>query len=277
MLGRWVATRAHVGGEGAHPGGHLVLQVGIALDEARAESVADPQQVVEDEHLAVGRGPGADADDRDLDARHQQLGDVGRDRLEDDREASGLLQRERVGGDACRGVRVASLGAVAAQRGGRLRGQADVAHHRDAGADDRSCASARGGSAALELDRVAAGILDEAQRRAHRLLVGDLVRAEWKVADEKRRPQPAPHGAREHEHLVEVDADGRRVAQHGHGARVADEDHVDAGLLGGARTREVVGGDHDDRVAAALHLGHAWQGDRQAVDRGGRRDLARMG
>ena len=68
VLGRRVAARAHVLGVGADAGVHLLLEVGVALDEARAEAVADAEQVVEDEHLPVGRGPGADADHGDLDA-----------------------------------------------------------------------------------------------------------------------------------------------------------------------------------------------------------------
>ena len=157
---------------------------------------------------------------------------------------------------------VAALGAVAAERRRGLRRQADVAHDRDPRLHDRP--RPRGGRrpAAFELDGVAAGLLDEAQRGAHGLLVGDLVGAERQVADEKRRAQAAAHGLGEHEQLVGLDGDGRRVAEHGHRAGVADEHHVDARGLDGARAREVVGGDHDDRLAEALHLGEAGEGDR---------------
>ena len=58
----------------------------------------------------------------------------------------------------------AALRAVAAERGRRLRREADVAHHGDAGRHDRAGALDRG-AAALELDGVAAGLLDEALRR----------------------------------------------------------------------------------------------------------------
>ena len=39
--------------------------------------------------------------------------------------------------------------------------------------------------------------------------------------------------------------------------RVADEDHVDAGLVGHAGARGVVGGDHDERVGAVADLAGA--------------------
>ena len=130
--------------------------------------------------------------------------------------------------------------------------------------DDGAGARDAHGAAALELDRVAAGLLDEAEGGLHRLLVGDLVGAEGQVADQERGAQPAAGGPRQHEHLVELDADGARIAEHGHGAGVADQDEVDAGRLGGAGAREVVGGDHDDRLAEALLLEQPRQGHRQA-------------
>jgi hypothetical protein len=172
----------------------------------------------------------------------------------------------------------AALRAVAAERRRGLRRQPDVAHDRHAGADDRARPRDRHRPAALELDRVAARLLDEAQRAADGLLVGRLVGAERQVADEQRGAQPAPHGLRQDEHLVELDGDRRGVAEDGHRARVADEHDVDAGRLGGARAREVVGGHHDDRLAEALHVGQPRQRDRQALGgRGDQRDLAGVG
>ena len=53
------------------------------------------------------------------------------------------LQRERVAGDRHGPLGGAALRAVAAQRGGGLRGEPDVAHHRDAGVDDRARALRR--------------------------------------------------------------------------------------------------------------------------------------
>ena len=66
---------------------------------------------------------------------------------------------------------------VAAQRRGGLRGQADMAHHGDAGLDDGARAIDHP-AAALELDGVRAGLLDEALRGRDRLLVAGLVGAE---------------------------------------------------------------------------------------------------
>src|SRR5712691_6755180 len=49
------AAGPNVLAELAHAVGHRVEQVGVALDEARSMALADAQQVVEHQHLAVGR------------------------------------------------------------------------------------------------------------------------------------------------------------------------------------------------------------------------------
>src|SRR3954470_9136745 len=79
VLGARVAACADVVGIGRDTRGPLVLPRRVALDEARAEALADAEQVVEDELLAVDRRPGADADDGDLHARHDLLGERRRD------------------------------------------------------------------------------------------------------------------------------------------------------------------------------------------------------
>ena len=43
---------------------------------------------------------------------------------------------------------------------------------------------------------------------------------------------PRRTAARQHHHLVHPDRDGRVVAEHDHRRGVADQDDVDAGLLG---------------------------------------------
>ena len=151
----------------------------------------------------------------------------------------------------------AALGAVAAERRRGLRREADMAHHRDAGAHDRPRAVGHR-AATLELDGVAAGLLDEAVRGADGLRVGRLVGAERQVADEQRRLEAAPDRRREHQQLLDGDRDRVLVAEHVVGGRVADEHDVDAGLLDDDGARVVVRGDHDDRLAERTHLVRAW-------------------
>ncbi len=73
--------------------------------------------------------------------RHQLVGDGGGDRLEHEREAARLLQRERLRADLRGRGGGAALGLPAAERGRGLGGEADVAHHGDARGDDRARAS----------------------------------------------------------------------------------------------------------------------------------------
>jgi hypothetical protein len=91
-----VPAGAHLVRVRRHALDHLVAHGGVALDEAGGVPVVDAEKVVENEHLAVRGRARADPDDRDLHLRHDRLGERARDRLEDDREAAGLLQRERV-------------------------------------------------------------------------------------------------------------------------------------------------------------------------------------
>jgi hypothetical protein len=128
-----------------------------------------------------------------------------------------------------------------------------MAHHGNPGLDDRAGAlDAR--AAALELDRVAARLLDEPLRGGDRELVRCLVGPERQVADEQRCVQAAPHGRGEHQHLVDRHRNGRLVPEHGHRAGVADEHDIDAGRLGDLSGRIVVGGHHHDRLPESLLL-----------------------
>jgi hypothetical protein len=139
-----------------------------------------------------------------------------------------------------------------------------VAHHWDAGLDDRPSPLSAGASA-LELDRVAACLLDEPLGGCDRLLVGSLIGAKRQVTDEQRRLQAAAHGCGQHQHLVGRDRHGRRVAEHGHRPRVTDQHDIDAGFLRDLRGGVVVGGDHYDRLAEALLIGQPGQRHRNRI------------
>src|SRR5947209_20296996 len=92
VLGAREAPLPALVGVRGHAGHHLRPDVGVALREARRVAVVDPEQVMEDEHLAVGGGAGADPDDGDLEPTHELLTDRRRDGLEDEREAARLLE-----------------------------------------------------------------------------------------------------------------------------------------------------------------------------------------
>ena len=85
--------------------------------------------------------------------------------------------------------------------------------------------------------------------------------------------EPTPDGGGEHEQLVERHRNRGGVAEHRHGAGVAHEHHVHAGLLGDLGARVVVCGDHGDRLAEGLLAGERGERDRLAL--GGRGGGAR--
>ena len=72
-------------------------------------------------------------------------------------EGAGLLDRQGVGEELAAGLAGLALDAVAAELVDRLRRQADVAHDRDAGPDDR-LDGAGAALAAFELDRPGAAL-----------------------------------------------------------------------------------------------------------------------
>ena len=94
-----------------------------------------------------------------------------------------------------------------------------------------------------------------------RVLVGDLVRAERHVADDERPLRAARDRARQEEHLVHRHRHGRVVAEHDHAAESPTRTMSTPAASASRALGRVVGGDHHDLLAAALHLGEL--GDRQ--------------
>ena len=124
-----------------------------------------------------------------------------------------------------------------------------MAHHRDLGRHDALDRSAHR-DAALELHRRDAALLHQADRAAHRVLGRDLVGAEGHVAHHERARRGAAHEAAVVDHLVERHRQRRVEALRGVADRVADQQHLDAGLIEQACEGEVVGGEHREGLGA---------------------------
>ena len=136
----------------------------------------------------------------------------------------------RVLEDLARGFGLAPLDLEAAELAVRLRRQPDVTHHRDVGREDRL----DGGEdppPALDLDRRASGLGQEAARvldGAGRL---GLVREEGHVADDDGAFGGARDRAGVPDHRVHRGRERVRLAVDRHLDRVADEQNVDAGCV----------------------------------------------
>ena len=201
-------------------------EVGVLLHERRDAAGGEAGPVGPDQQLAVGVRAGADADRRDRQLRGDPLGDLGRHHLQHDGERAGVLDGVRVG-EQLLGALAAALDDVAAQLVLALRREPDVRHHRDAGRHD--AADLLGAAhAALELDRVGAGLLHEAERGVQRLVGPGLVRAERHVGDDERALHGAGDGAGQRDEVVDRHRQRRVVAEHVVAGRVADEQEVDA-------------------------------------------------
>ena len=235
-----------------------------------AEPVADAEQVVEDEHLAVGGRTGADADHgisiSPISSSVTALGIASKTSAKQPASCRASASAA-ICAAAARG---APLRLPAAERGGGLGGEPDVAHHGDARrrrSRARALADASPPPSSLTASQPAS--LTMRMRGGDRLLVGDLVGAERQVADQQRGAQAAADGAGEHEHVLEHHGRGGAVAEHGGGGRVAHEHQVDPAGLGGAGARIVIGGDHHDRFAEPLLLRQQRQRHRQLAGVGG--------
>src|SRR5579883_237282 len=79
-------------GEGLHGLDRLGAEVGVALDEPRGAPPGQAEKVMDDQHLAIAVGPGADPNRGDAE-RSRDLGrHLGGHRLKDQAERSRLLQ-----------------------------------------------------------------------------------------------------------------------------------------------------------------------------------------
>ena len=150
---------------------------------------------------------------------------------------------------------------------------ADVAHDRDPGPDEGLDDASRS-DATLDLDRLGAGVLQEAAGVLERFLRRG-VGQERHVADDHRAPRAAHDGPGVMEHLGHRHADGRLVAEQDLAERIADEDERHVGRIEDPGRRVVVGGQHRDALPVGVAAGDVGNG--QAARLVGRGAHARVG
>jgi hypothetical protein len=246
----WEGARVdsvHILGEGVT---HRLLELAELAYELWHLLVVQPEEVVEDLHLARGTAARADADRGDGEQTCDALGDFGGHHLEHDREAPRRLQRECVLEQARRLGARAPLHAVAAEGRVRLWREADMAHDGDSRIDER--ANLRHHTpTSLELDRVRSPLLDKPHAVARRILRRE-VRAKGEVAYEQRAARARGRGTAVVHHLVHSHLGRVLAPEHHHAHRVPHEQHVHARAVGDARARVVIGGHHADRLLARV-------------------------
>ena len=108
-------------------------------------------------------------------------------------------------------------------------------------------------AAALQLDRVAVGFLDEAAGVLNGGFVGDLIGHVGHVADDEGVRRAAAHGGAVVDHVVHRDGDRGVVPERDHADRVADEDHVHSGAFLILGRQIIVGREPGDRLPLLRH------------------------
>jgi hypothetical protein len=203
---------------------------------------------VEDQDLAVAVRTGADADGGHRHRLGDRPGDLGGDGLEHDGEAAGVGQRSGVVDERLGGIELLSLHPVAPERVHRLGGEPEVAHDGDLGVEQR-LDHREPATASLQLHRLGAHPY-EGGGVGHRVGRAQVVGEPGKVGHDERAGAGPCHRGDVVRHLGDRHGEGVVVAEDDHGHRVADEDHVDAGLVEDPGAREVVGRHHHDRWSA---------------------------
>ena len=121
---------------------------------------------------------------------------------------------------------------------------------------------ARYGDAAFHFHGVRPGFLHQPAGVAQRFPGIDLVGHERQVNHHQRLRRPPAHHPPVPDHIVHGHRHGGIVTQHNHAQAVAHQDDRDAGGVGDARRRVIVGGDHGDFLPGPLHLGQLSDRDR---------------
>ena len=210
---------------------------------------------MEDQDLAVGGWSCTDPDRRDVELGGDGLAERVGDALEDDGEATGLLEAQRVSSDGVRRIDRTALHLETAHRSDRLGRQAQVAHHWNLSVDDRSHSGDPVGTA-LELDRIGPGP-DQHRGRFDRLDRRQVVAHPRQVADDHRRRLRSRHRSRVVRHHVDADLERVVVAEDHVGHRVTDQDEVDAGRVEQPSCRLVIGRHHRQGRITVAALGRS--------------------
>jgi hypothetical protein len=93
------------------------------------------------------------------------------------------------------------------------------------------------------------------------------VRAEGHVGHQQGAADSAANGARVVQHLLHGDGQSAVITEHGHAQRIADENHVNAGLIYQARSGIVVGGQRSDRLVGLFSIEEGLRCDFRRRDR----------
>ena len=217
-----------------------------------AASGFQAHKVVQHLNLPVAMHARADTDGGDGERRGNLPRQRRRNALQYYGKRARALQGERLLLDLLRLSQRAPPRAVAAQLVYRLRRQAQVPHHRNAGRH-QARGRGHGALAAFQLHPVRAAFLHQPAGIAQRLLLRNVVREKRHVGNHQRPARTARHGLGMAHHVVHRDRQGVVVAQHRIAQAVAHQNRGHAGGFHKVRQRRVVRREHDDLASLRLH------------------------
>src|ERR1700684_4129857 len=131
----WKAALADVVAISFRCARNLGAKVGTLPSEFRFVTDSESNEIVKNQNLSVAIGSGADADGWDLELVGNAGGDFARHGFQHDGKCSRRFDGSRVAFELARSVSGFALHVESAQSVDRLRGEADVAHHRNFGFD----------------------------------------------------------------------------------------------------------------------------------------------
>src|SRR6185312_17470799 len=156
-------------------------QVGVLLDKTLHLAASQTKHVLPNQDLRIAVRTGANADGRDLEFTGHLARQITRNHLQHHAEGSGLFDSVRIVQQPLR-IIATTLHSIAPELVLTLWGEPDVAHDGDTGVGDLADLGCDA-YPTLELHRVAATFLHEADRGLEGLGRPILVRAEGKITD----------------------------------------------------------------------------------------------
>ena len=197
------------------------------LREGRNGTLRESKHVVTDEDLTVALRTSTNADRRHFQTGRYPAGQLGRNRLEDNRKHARLLENIGIFKKAFRSLRIAALRAKSAQLMDRLRRQPKMPHNRNSDIDQPLGCLHDMASAAFDLYGCRAAFLNQPAGISHGFFHAELECEKGHVGHDQGPLRATAHGLRVMNHHVEGHRECIIKAQDNHADRISNQNDVD--------------------------------------------------
>ena len=192
---------------------HDLTDLRKLLHKTRHATGANTHHVLPHQHLTGGHIRGTNADSRhSAHSLIHQLRSLGSHHLHEHAERASLSQRHRILTNTLRRI-TAALHTETAQSMLRLRGETNMRHHRNTGTHQGTNPLSHR-RISLNLDRVRAALLHQANSARHRLLRGLLIRTKRQICNHHGAGGTARNRRNQRNHLIQGNGQGGFVTEH---------------------------------------------------------------